>query len=309
MVRFVARRLLELVVVFFGVTFVIYAMVFALQGDPIAALAGDRPLPDSVVRVLRERYHLDESLWQQYLRYLGGLLHGDLGTDFSGRPVSERMASRWPTTIVLALTAWLMEIVVGMALGLWAALRQGRLADRAVLLGTIVVSSIPIFVLAVTAQLYLGVRWGVFPVSGTQDGWPIGFLLPAACLAVFGLAAVSRLMRGSVIDALGSDWVRTLWAKGLSPRRVVGVHVLRNSGIPVLTFLAVDLGYLLGGAIVIEGIFNMPGIGQLLFSAIRGHEGPTVVGVSTVLILVFLVISALVDIANSLLDPRIRRDR
>lgn len=308
MTRFVLRRLLELVIVFLGVTFVIYAMVFALQGDPIKSLAGDRPLPDSVVAVLRARYHLDDPLWSQYLRYLGGLFRGDLGTDFTGRSVATRMASRWPTTIVLALTAWTLEVVIGMALGLWAGLRQGRTADRAVLLSTIVVSSIPIFVVAVSAQLVLGVQWRVFPVAGTQDGWPMGFLLPAACLAIFGLAAVSRLMRGSVIDAMNSDYVRTLWAKGLSSRRVVGVHVMRNAGIPVLTFVAIDLGYLLGGAIVVEGIFNMPGIGQLLFTAIRNHEGPTVVGVSTALILIFLVISALVDILNSALDPRIRRD-
>ncbi|GAA2018330.1 ABC transporter permease [Nakamurella flavida] len=308
MTRFVLRRLLELLVVFIGVTFVIYALVFALKGDPIASLAGDRPLPATVVATLRARYHLDDPLISQYWRWLTGVFRGDLGTDFTGRSVSERMASRWPTTIVLALTAWVLEVVIGAGLGLISGLRQGGTIDRAVLLGTIVISSIPIFVVAVTSQLLLGVNWGWVPVAGTQEGWPVAFLLPAACLAVFGLAAVSRLMRGSVIDSVRSDYVRTLWAKGLSERRVVGVHVLRNAGIPVLTFAAIDLGYLLGGAIIVEGIFNMPGIGQLLFSAIRNHEGPVVVGVSTALVIIFLVISALVDIANSLLDPRIRRD-
>ena len=304
---FVLRRIGELVAVFIGVTFVIYALVFALKGDPIAGLAGDRPLPASVIATLRDRYHLDEPLWQQYLRYLGGLLQGDLGTDFTGRSVAERMASRWPTTIVLALTAWGLEVLFGVALGLVAGLTRGRLPDRLVLIGTVVLSSVPIFVVAVSAQLVLGVRLGWFPIAGTGAGWPWAFLLPAAVMAMFGLAAVSRLMRGSVVDALESDYVRTLWAKGLPARRVIGVHALRNAGIPVLTFLAVDLGFLLGGAIVVEGIFNLPGIGQLLFTAIRNHEGPTVVGISTALILVFLVLSALVDIVNSALDPRMRR--
>ncbi|SDP37157.1 oligopeptide transport system permease protein [Nakamurella panacisegetis] len=307
MLRTVLRRVAELVIVFFGVTFLIYALVFALKGDPIATLAGDRPLPASVVATLRARYHLDDPLWQQYVRYLNGLLHFDLGTDFTGRSVAARMASRWPTTIVLALTAWALEVVFGCALGLIAGLTRGRVPDRLILLGTVLVSSVPIFVVAVTAQLGLGVRLGWFPIAGTKEGWPVAFLLPGAVIALFGLAAVSRLMRGSVIDSLESDYVRTLWAKGLSARRVVGVHVLRNAGIPVLTFLAVDLGYLLGGAIVVEGIFNMPGIGGLLFSAIRNHEGPTVVGVSTALILIFLVLSALVDVINSALDPRMRR--
>lgn len=308
MTRFLLRRILELVIVFFGVTFVIYALVFALQGDPIASMAGDRPLPATVVATLRARYRLDDPLWQQYFHYITGVLRGDLGTDYLGRPVATRMASRWPTTIVLALTAWVLEVGIGVALGLVAGLRQGRTVDRLVLFGTIVISSVPIFVVAVTGQLVLGVQWQWFPVAGTTQGWPSAFLLPAGCIAIFGLAAVSRLMRGSVIDATNSDYVRTLRAKGLTRRRIVGLHVLRNAGIPVITFVAIDLGYLLGGAIVVEGIFNMPGIGQLLFSAIRQHEGPVVVGVSTALIVVFLLISALVDIINSLLDPRIRRD-
>lgn len=306
--RHIGLRLVELVVVLIGVTFLIYALVFALRGDPIAALAGDRPLPPTVVATLRARYHLDDPLWEQYLRYLGGLLRGDLGTDFTGRPVSEKMASRWPITIVLALTAWGMEIVLGCALGLVAGLRHGRAADRVILFGTIVVSSIPIFVVAIAAQYFLALKWGWFPIAGTTAGWPMAFILPAACLAVFELAAVSRLMRGGVVDSLQSDWVRTLRAKGLAPRRIVGLHVLRNAGIPVVTYAAINLGFLLGGAIIVEGIFNMPGIGGLMFTAIRNHEGPTVVGVATALILVFLLLGALVDVLNALLDPRIRRD-
>lgn len=308
MTRYALRRGTELLVVFLGVTLVIYLMVFALPGDPITSLGGDRPLPDNVVAELRARYHLDEPVLQQYLRYLGGLFTGDLGTNFSGQSVASRMESRWPVTITLALTAWGIEVVLGVLLGLFAGLRRGGLGDRVVLAGTILATSIPVFVVAVTAQLGLGVRLGWFPVAGTADGWPTSYLLPAAVIAVFGLASVTRLMRGSVVDTLQSDFVRTLRAKGLRERQVVGVHMLRNSAIPVLTFLAIDLGFLLGGTVVVEGVFNLPGVGQLLFQAIRAHEGPTVVGVATALIIIFLLTNLVVDLLSSVLDPRIRHE-
>ncbi|QZN85261.1 ABC transporter permease [Cellulomonas sp. C5510] len=308
MSRYLVRRVAELVLVFLGVTLIIYLMVFALPGDPIQALGGDRPLPPNVVAELRERYHLDEPVLQQYARYLGGLVQGDLGTNFQGQSVGERMSLRWPVTITLALTAWGIEVVLGVLLGLLAGLRRGRTADRLVLAGTILATSIPVFVVAVSAQLLFGVRLGWFPVAGTTAGWPTSYLLPALVIAVFGLASVTRLMRGSVVDTLQSDFVRTLWAKGLRRREVVGVHVMRNSAIPVLTFLAIDLGYLLGGTVVVEGVFNLPGVGNLLFQAIRTHEGPTVVGVSTALIIVFLLTNLVVDLLSSVLDPRIRHE-
>ncbi|SDH58841.1 ABC transporter permease [Agrococcus jejuensis] len=304
--RAVGARLLELAIVFVGVTFIIYAMVFSLPGDPVAALGGDRPLPDNVVAQIRAQYHLDDPLWLQYLRYLGNLFTGDLGTTFQGASVAARMEARWPVTITLALTAWAIEVVVGVVLGLVAGLRKGSMLDRTVLVGTILATSIPVFVVGSAAQLFFGLRLGWFPIAGTGDGWPTSYILPAIVIALFGLAATARLTRGSVIDTMQSDFVRTLVAKGLRRRDIVGVHVLRNSVAPVLTFLAIDLGFLLGGTVVIEGIFNLPGIGQMLFEGIRTHEGPTVVGVSTALILIFLVTSLVVDLINSALDPRIR---
>ena len=306
--RRIGARITEFALVFVGVTFIIYATVWALPGDPIAALGGDRPLPDNVVAQLREQFHLDDPLWQQFLRYLGGLFTGDLGTTFSGVPVAERMASRWPVTITLALTAWVIEVVIGVALGLIAGLRRDSAIDRTVLFGTILATSIPIFVVAVSAQLVFGLHLGWLPIAGTDAGWPVAYILPATVIALFGLASIARLMRGSVIDSMESDFVRTLRAKGMPGSRIVGLHVMRNSVAPVLTFVAIDLGFLLGGAVVVEGIFNLPGIGQLLFSAIRTHEGPTVVGVGTTLILIFLVLNVVVDLLNSLLDPRSRHD-
>ncbi len=303
------QKLGGLAIVFLGVTFIIYYAVFALPGDPIRALAGDKALSDGIIQSLRAKYNLDASLWEQYTSYIGGLLQGDFGIDFRGRPIGDQMAARWPVTITLALTAWALEIVVGLGIGIAAALKKGTWIDKGLLATTVIASCVPVFVLGAVAQLIFGVRLDLLPVAGVSDGWPVSYILPAAVIAVFGLSAVSRLMRGSVLENLGADYVRTARAKGLSEGRVVGVHVMRNSLIPASTYLATDLGYLLGGTVIIEGIFNLPGVGNLLFSAIRVHEGPTIVGISAALILIFLVTSLIVDALHAVLDPRVRYGR
>lgn len=308
MIRYIVRRLLELIIVFFGVTFIIYCAVFLLPGDPIAALGGDRSLPEAVQQQLRTQYGLDLPIWQQYLNYLGGLLHGDFGTTFTGQSVGEQMARRWPTTIALALTAWTLTVVISIGLGLVAGLKRGSGFDKSVLLGTIITESVPIFVMGVMAQYVFGISLGWAPVAGVNAGWPAAYLLPALVVAVYGLSGVSRLMRGSVIDTMQSDFVRTLRAKGMTKGNIVGLHVMRNAAAPVMTVIAIQLGSLLGGTVVVEAIFNINGVGQLLYKAIQDQEGTTVVGVATTLVFIFLVTNVVVDILSTVLDPRIRND-
>lgn len=303
----VLQRLLGFAIVFFGVTFIIYFAVFSLPGDPIRALAGDRQLPQSVIDAINAKYLLDQPLWIQYTNYIGNLLRGDLGLDLTGRAVADQLAARWPVTITLALTAWTLQIVLGLAVGIISALKRGTAIDRGLLVLTIGISCIPVFVIGITAQIIFGVNLDWLPVAGVADGWPLSYLLPSLVIALFGLASVSRLVRGSMIENLDADYVRTARAKGIGESRVVGLHVMRNSLIPTATFLATDLGFLLGGAVVIEGIFNLPGVGNLLFSAIRNHEAAMVVGISTALIVIFLLTSLIVDALHAVLDPRIRR--
>ncbi|XVQ08030.1 ABC transporter permease [Spirillospora sp. CA-255316] len=304
--RYVLRRLLQAIPVFVGTTLLIYAMVFALPGDPIQALAGDKPIPDSVRQTLRERYNLDDPLLVQYGKYMLGLLQGDLGENYTGQKVSEMLSGRWGVTVQLALTAWIFELVVGIALGVWAGLRRGKLADTLVLGGTTLLIAVPVFVLGYTAQILLGVHWSIFPTAGTDDGWPLSYLLPGMVLGSLGLSYVARLTRTSLAENLRADYVRTARAKGLTRARVVGRHTLRNSLIPVVTYLGVDFGALMGGAIVTEGIFNLPGIGQQVFQSIQLKEGPVVVGAVTVLVLIFLLVNLVVDLLYGVLDPRIR---
>lgn len=303
----VLQRVAGFALVFVGVTFIIYLAVFSLPGDAIRALAGDRQLPQSVIDAINAKYLLDQPLWVQYTNYLGNLLTGDLGLDLTGRPVADKLADRWPVTITLALTAWTIQIVLGLAVGIVSALKKGTVIDKGLLVITIGLSCIPVFVLGITAQILFGVRLDWLPVAGIREGWPMSYLLPALVIAAIGLASVSRLVRGSMIENLEADYVRTARAKGIGEGRVVGLHVMRNSLIPTATFLATDLGFLLGGTVVIEGIFNLPGVGNLLFTAIRDHEAAMVVGISTALIVIFLITSLLVDAIHALLDPRIRR--
>jgi oligopeptide transport system permease protein len=305
--RYILRRLLQFIPVFIGATFLIFAMVFALPGDPIRALAGERPMPESVRVTLTEQYNLDDPLPVQYAKYIGGVVQGDFGTDFRGREVTDIMKERIPRTARLALVAFTFELLIGIPAGVLAGIRQKGFFDSLVLVSTLTVIAIPIFVLGFMAQLTFGVRLGWFPVAGVQEGW-YSYILPGLVLGSVSLAYVARLTRASLAENLRADYVRTAKAKGLTQRRVTGVHTLRNSLIPVVTYLGVDLGALLGGAIVTESVFNIPGLGNEVFSAIVRQEGTVVVGITTFLVIVFMITNLLVDVTYAVLDPRIRYD-
>jgi ABC-type dipeptide/oligopeptide/nickel transport system permease component len=305
--RYLARRVLQFIPVFFGATFLIFVMVWAIPGDPIRALAGDRFMPDAVREELRDQYNLDDPLVVQYGKYIGDVLQGDFGEDFRGRPVWDLMQQRLPVTIRLALLAFVFELVIGILAGILAGVRKGGFADNLVLVSTLVVIAIPIFVLGFLAQLLIGVEFGWLPVSGIQRGW-ISYLLPAMVLGSISLAYIARLTRTSLVENLRADYVRTAVAKGLPRRRVVGIHTFRNSMIPVVTFLAIDLGALMGGAIITETIFNIPGIGRAVFDGVQRQEGTVVVGIVTFLVIVYMVANLLVDVLYAVLDPRIRYD-
>jgi peptide/nickel transport system permease protein/oligopeptide transport system permease protein len=297
-----------MVPVLIGTTLLIYLAVFALPGDPIRVLGGDKPMPPAVYQALRHHYHLDDPLIVQYGKYLWGLVHGDFGQTLNGQPVGDVLTGGWAVTVQLAITAWIFELVVGIALGVWAGLRKGGVIDTLVLSGTTLVIAIPSFVLAYSAQLVFGLKLGWFPTAGTDDGWPYSYLLPGILLGSLSLAYIARLTRTSLVENGRSDYVRTAVAKGLSRRRVLVRHTLRNSLIPVATYLGVDLGNLMAGAIIIEGIFNLPGIGQQIWLAIQVKDGPTVVGICTFLVLIYLLANLVVDFLYGVLDPRIRHE-
>jgi oligopeptide transport system permease protein len=303
---YIARRVAIMVPVFLGATLLIYGMVFLLPGDPIAALGGDRPLSPAVAAQLRAQYHLNDPFLIQYLHYLGGIVHGDLGRAYSGLPVSVVLAQAFPVTIRLALIALTVEAVLGIGFGVIAGLRQGGIFDAAVLVLSLIVIAVPIFVLGFLAQFVFGVRLAVAAVTVGDQPTFARLLLPGVVLGSVSLAYVVRLTRSAVAANAHADYVRTATATGLSRPRVVTVHILRNSLIPVVTFLGADLGALMGGAIVTEGIFNIHGVGGVLYQAVTRQEAPTVVSIVTVLVVIYLVTNLVVDLLYAALDPRIR---
>lgn len=306
MLRYILLRLAQAIPVFFGTTLLIYFMVFAMPGDPILALFGEKTPNPAVVEQLRAQYNMDQPFFVQYLLYMRGLLTGDLGSTFSGESVGDVFARAFPVTLQLVALAVVMEFVLAIVIGLWSGLRQGKFFDHSSLVIALVFNSIPVFVAMFLAQYWFGVKLGWFPTTvGANVSWGSLFL-PAAVIALTIYVTGMRLMRGSVIDARGADYVRTAYAKGLTTRRIVPAHIARNSMIPVITNTAASFGFLLAGTTVTEGIFNIPGLGNVLFKAINQGEGPTIVSFVTILTLLYILVNIVVDLLYAVLDPRIR---
>lgn len=307
MTRYVARRLLLTIPVLIGASLLIYAMVYALPGDPVRALAGDRPLSPAVQAQIRADYNLDDPFAVQYGKYLWGLLHGDFGSDFSGRPVTETISQRLPVTVRLTVVAVVFETIFGVTAGILASLRRNSFFDNLVLVSTTMLVSIPVFVLGFLAQYVFGFKLGWFPIAGVADGW-VSYLLPGLVLASLSMAYVARLTRSAMLESLSADYIRTARAKGVGRTRIILRHAFRNSLIPVVTFIGADIGALLGGAIVTESVFNLPGLGRAIFDAVRAQQGPVVVGIVTLMVFFYIFFNLLADVLYAVIDPRIRYD-
>jgi peptide/nickel transport system permease protein/oligopeptide transport system permease protein len=326
--RYVVRRLLQFIPTLLGALFVLhYLMTLGIQlnGDPARAIFGDRTPSESQLRAMQHIFGTDDPCFKRpgdpclavFVKRVSHMAQGDFGTDSRERSVVTLLAEHAPITGRLALIAIGIELLVGIVAGVLAALRSGHFWDYLVKISTTMLISIPIFVLGAVIQLYLGVELGSWlrsvgaPVALTdlfsiayraEHPWA-SLVLPAFVLASLSLATTARLTRTSLMENLRGDYVRTATAKGLTRSRVVGVHALRNSLIPVVTNLGIN-----GGAVVTEGIFNIRGIGGLVFAAVRFGEAATVVSVVTILVLVYLLFNLTVDVLYAVLDPRIRLD-
>ena len=309
MLHYIGRRVLQMVPVFFGATFLIFALVFLMPGDPVEALGGDRGLSDIARQRIEEEYNLDKPFLVQYLLYLKGIFTLDFGMTFSGQPVSSVMANAFPVTIKLTVMAVIFETIFGVLFGFIAGVRRGGIFDSTVLVLSLLVIAIPSFVIGFVMQFFIGVKWGLLPVTVGRNETFVELLMPAVVLGAVSLAYVIRLTRQSVSENLRADYVRTARAKGLSGGSVMTRHVLRNSMIPVVTFIGADLGILMGGAIITEGIFGINGIGGTLYQAIIRGEPATVVSITTVLVIVYIIANLLVDLMYAVLDPGIRYDK
>lgn len=308
MTGYIIRRLLQFIPVILAATLIVYAMVFLMPGDTIRALAGDRPMSPQVQERLREQYNLNDPFLVQYAKYMWGVFtQADFGTTFQGRPVLDIVKQGLPVTATLALVAFSFQAVIGIIAGILAAVYKDSFLDRLVQVSLVIVVALPTLAIAFLLQLTFGLNLGWFPIAGTREGL-VSYVLPGIVLGAVSTGIVARMLRSELIEALQSDYVRTATAKGLKRSRVVTRHGLRNSLIPVVTFLGADLATMLGGAIVVETVFNLPGIGGQVFRSITAQENTVVVGIVTLMVLFYVVMNLIVDLVYALLDPRIRYD-
>jgi oligopeptide transport system permease protein len=306
--RYVVRRLLEAVPVFIGTTFLVWLLVWKLPGDPFAGRCGNRPCPDAYVERMTREFRLDDPFYVQYAVYVKRLVTGDFGQTFNGARISELLANAFPISARLAIVAICVEALIGITAGVLTGLRKGGFVDNLVLVSTLFLIAIPTFVSGIAIRYFFDAEWHLIPTSVSPDAPWHQLIVPGFILASTSMAFATRLTRVSLAENKRADYVRTAKAKGLKPARVTGVHLLRNSLIPVVTWIGLDLGNLMGGAIVTEGIFNIRGIGGLLFGAINRRESSLVVTVIAVLVLIYLIANLIVDLLYGVLDPRIRHE-
>ncbi len=337
MLRYILKRILQFIPVFLGVTLILFIMQNVVPGDPIKLIAGEKkldPVTEMNIRAAHGLIVTDENgdivfdengdtietpMWDRYFTYLGGLLHGDLGRSYQrGTDVSVMILDAYPYTVQIAIVAIVIEAIVGIGAGIISAIKRYSFWDILVTLTTSLLVAMPAFWLGLLLQLIFGiwlkgVTGGAFalPVSGVPGprpmfpGW-MYYILPAITLAAVSTAYTARIMRSQLIEVMNQDYIRTAKAKGLSKRSIIFHHALKNALIPVVTYVGMDFGAMLAGAILTETVFNWPGIGQMTYQAITRRDWPIVMGSVTVIVIVVMVINLIVDVSYAFLDPRIR---
>jgi peptide/nickel transport system permease protein len=315
MTAYIIRRLFQLVLVLFGVTLITFSMLKLVPGDPAVQLAGKGASPARIAFVRHER-GLDRPFYVQYYKYVARLLHGDLGSSlYSSRSVSSMIWQAAPVTIQLAIAAVLIELL-GIPLGVYSALRQYSFWDTTLTTAALIIWGIPVFVLGYFALYVFGLKLNLVPIGGVgpmilgvvPDGWESfkTLILPALTLGIIEVAYISYMQRASMLEVSRSDFIRTARAKGLSERKVVWGHGFKNAVIPVMTIAGIDLGALIGGAIITETVFNRPGIGLMIYQAIGQRDIAVIAGGVLFATFFFIFANLLVDLGYAWVDPRVR---
>ena len=304
--KYLLRRILQMIPVVLGTTLLVYALVFALPGDPVKAMFGDKPVNEAVAAQIRAEYHLDQPFIVQYFIYLKNALTLNFGDTFAGQPVLDEITRAFPVTIRLGLMAFVFEAIFGVVFGIISGLKKGKWYDTVILIVSLLLISVPTFVTGFVMHYVFGIQWAILPVTAGADPGFLDLLMPAMVLGSVSMAYIIRLTRSEISSNIAEDYVRTARAKGMSNGQVMLRHVLRNSLIPVVTYLGQDIGALMGGAMITEQIFNIHGIGFLTYQSILKGEANLVVSIVTLLMLIFVVCNLVVDMLYAALDPRIR---
>ena len=334
MFTFLLKRLALTVPTFIALMFITFTMIRLVPGDPIEVRRGERGIDPARLEQLRHEMGLDQPVWKQFLDYVNNILHGDFGVSLvSKTPITEEFAKLFPATLELTLCAMILATILGVAAGVFAASRRGSIYDQALMGAALTGYSMPIFWWGLMLILLMSNTLGLTPVSGRVDlikyFYPpvTGFalfdslwsgqkgafwdavrhlILPSIVLATVPLAVIARMTRSSMLEVLEEDYVRTARAKGLSPRRVIGIHALRNALIPVVTVIGLQVGTLLAGAVLTEYIFSWPGIGHWLIESIGRRDYPALQGGIMLIACIVIVVNVLIDMLYGLINPRIR---
>lgn len=313
MLFYIFKRILMTIPVMVIVALFVFLMLRLSPGDPAAVIAGDYATAEDVQRI-REQLGLSEPIVVQFTRWLGQLAQGDLGTSiFSSKPVSQLIAQRIEPTMLLALTTIIFSVLVAVPLGTIAAYRAGSWIDRVVMLFSVGGFSVPVFVLGYVLIYVLSLKLRWLPVQGYKSPFIEGIgpffahiTLPTLTLSVIFIALIARMTRASVIEVLEEDYVRTARAKGQSELKVLMRHALRNAAVPIITVIGIGIALLIGGVVVTESVYNIPGLGRLVLDAVLARDYPIIQGLILFFSFIYIVLNLLIDLSYSLLDPRIR---
>lgn len=304
MAKYIVKRLLCLIPVILGITLLIFFIMDMAPGDPAATILGDAANEESIA-LLREELGLNDPFFVRFFRYVIDALHGDFGRSYSTNvPVMEEIAVRFPVTLKLAVFGILLSLVVGIPIGIISAVRQYSLLDYSTMVFTLALTSMPGFWLGMLLLMLFSLKLGWFPATGAS-GW-ISFVLPTVTVASRSMANIARMTRTTMLEVLGQDYIRTARAKGANEKRVIFKHSLKNALIPVITVAGTNFGSLMGGAVLIETVFAMPGLGTLLVNGVRSQNIPIVMACVLVIAVSFSLINLIVDLLYTWLDPRLK---
>jgi peptide/nickel transport system permease protein len=309
---YIARRVLATVPVLAIVALVVFSILHVAPGDPAALIAGDQATPEQIAAI-RGKLRLDLPLYEQFALWLGNALHGDLGTSiFSNRPVATLFMQRLEPTVALAVMTTIIAVLLAVPIGVLAAWRAGSFVDRGVMSIAVLGFAFPVFVVGYILIYVFAMKLKILPIQGYRpiaDGfWPFvqHLVLPSFALGLSFMALIARITRASVLEVLGQDHIRTARAKGLPARRLLFDHALPNAAVPIVTVIGVGVALLLGGVVVTESVFAIPGLGRLVVDAILSRDYPVIQGALLIFSLTYVVVNLIVDLVYVAIDPRIR---
>jgi peptide/nickel transport system permease protein len=304
MIKYIVRRLIALIPVLLGVTLIIFTLLYFTPGDPALVMLGDEATPEAIAQI-HEELGWNDPFWVRYFNYVVDLLHGDLGVSYTnGRPVFDLLVERLPKTITLALISTTIAVTLGILLGVIAAIKQNSIFDNLCMLLALVGVSMPHFWQGLLLMLLFGVKLGWLPISGWGEVGNV--VLPSLTIGLGSMAIIARMTRSSMLEVINQDYINFARAKGQKNGKIITGHELRNALIPIITTIAIQFGNMLGGSVITETIFAIPGVGKLMVDSIRSGNYPVVQGGVLLIAFIYCINNLLVDVIYAFVDPRVK---